>query len=74
MAVLARVDEPHAAVTAIDASFEHVRRRRRRVLHNRHQQKDQGNQQKAGNAGATQKGDVHKQDLLLRRSAARKNV
>jgi hypothetical protein len=53
MASLAGIDEPHATVSAIDASFEDTGRRRCRVLHNRHQQENHGNQQNAGNAGTT---------------------
>jgi hypothetical protein len=52
MTGLGGIDEAHAAVAAVDASFENAGRRRG-VLHDRNQQKDYGSEQNTGNSGTT---------------------
>jgi hypothetical protein len=52
------IDKSHTAITGIDASFEDAGRAGR-ILHDRHRQKHEPSQNKAGHADSTHKGDVH---------------
>jgi len=69
MTSLFGIDQAHAAVAAIDTSFQYSGCSR--LLHDWHDQKHSTNQGDARNAKTTYEGDVHKGLLPRRRAALR---